>query len=272
MPETTTLGQPTAIPGRFSGRRVVVTGGAAGIGRACVDRFIDEGAEVVILDHNGEAGERVLAEIRARGKDARFVALDLSDSAATEAAAKALDSELGAIHVLVNSAGLVHVDGRQSNPFVERGLAGWDPLTTVNLKAIAILVHGMLPALTAGRASIINISSEAAFKARSDRWIYDMTKAGLLSMTRSMAAALVSRGIRVNAVAPGGTITEMHLNDSPDPEAKRAEMEKQKTASLLGRLARPHEIAAAITFLASDDASFITATTLQVDGGLQRLG
>jgi NAD(P)-dependent dehydrogenase (short-subunit alcohol dehydrogenase family) len=272
MTEVTTLGTPITFPGRFTGRTVLVTGGAAGIGRACVDRFIDEGAQVVIVDRNVDAGERVLNEIKGRGKDARFVALDLSDSTATEAAAHALNSELGTIHALVNSAGLVHVDGRQSNPFVERGLAGWDPLVTVNLKAIGTLVHTMLPALTAGRASIVNISSEAAFKARSDRWIYDMTKAGLLSMTRSMAAALANRGIRVNAVAPGGTITEMHLNDAADPEARRREMENTKTASLLGRLARPHEIAAAITFLASDDASFITATTLQVDGGLQRLG
>lgn len=262
---------PPVMPGRFAGRTAVVTGGASGIGRACVDRFAREGARVVVIDRNRAAADEVLAAMHEQKLDVRFQELDLSDEEATRQAAETLARDLGEVHVLVNSAGIVHVGGQQSSPFVENGLKGWDLLVNVNLKAIAILVHGMLPALTKNGASIVNVSSESAFKARPYKWIYDMTKTGLLSVTRSMAAALADNNVRVNAVTPGGTITEMHTNDAADPIARREEMEKLKTPCLLGRLAQPHEIAAAIAFLASDDASYITATTLQVDGGLQKL-
>lgn len=271
MTESTAKQASPAAPPRFAGRTAVVTGGVSGIGRASVNRFAREGASVVVIDRDRKAADRTIAELKQEGHDIRFVQLDLSDSEATRAAAEALARDVGTIHILVNCAGLVHVDGKQDSPFVEKGLNGWDTLTTVNLKAVATLVHGMLPALIKGHASIVNISSEAAFKARPNKWIYDMTKAGLLSMTRSMAAALAKDGIRVNAIAPGGTVTEMHTNDAPDPAARRLEMTQMKSACLLGRLAQPEEIAAGIAFLASDDASYITATTLQVDGGLQKI-
>ncbi|MCY6381900.1 SDR family NAD(P)-dependent oxidoreductase [Hoeflea prorocentri] len=270
MTETTTHPAPVT-PGRFAGRTAVVTGGVSGIGRACVDRFAREGARVIAIDRNRTAADAMMAEFHDEEADVRFLELDLSREEATRRAAETLADDLGEIDILVNSAGVVHVEGQQNSPFVENGLKGWDLLVNVNLKAVAVLVHGMLPALTKNGASIVNVSSESAFKARPYKWVYDMTKTGLLSMTRSMAAALAEKGVRVNAVTPGGTITEMHTNDAADPEAMREQMGKLKTPCLLGRLAQPHEIAAAIAFLASDDASYITGTTLQVDGGLQKL-
>jgi len=252
---------------RFVGRIAVITGGASGIGHATVDRLAGEGATVIILDRNRHAAEQVVEEQERLGRSVRFVELDLLNELDIASVAKLLVSELPAINILGNCAGLVHINGKPDNPFIESGLTGWDTIVGVNVKGIAALVHALLPALIVGKASIVNVSSEAAFRARPNRWIYDLTKAALLSLTRSLAASLASYGVRVNSVAPGGTITEMHLNDSTDPEARRRELETARTASLLGRWAQPHEIAAVIAFLASDDASFITGATIPVDGG-----
>ena len=116
--------------------------------------------------------------------------------------------------------------------------------------------------------AIVNISSEGAFRARSDHWVYDASKAGLLSLTRSMAVEFNDYGIRVNAVAPGWTVTEMHFGDADEPEEKRQELlSRENGGCLMNRLGRPEEIAAAIAFLCSADASYITGTTLHVDGG-----
>jgi NAD(P)-dependent dehydrogenase (short-subunit alcohol dehydrogenase family) len=257
----------THTPGRFGGRIVVVTGGASGIGRASAQRFGQEGATVVILDRDTAGAERVAAEISAAGGTAHVRELNLLDEAATERVAASLVQDFPEIYALVNCAGVVHIDGKQDSPFIEGGLAGWDVLVGVNLKGAANLVHGLLPAIIAGRGSVVNVSSEAAFRSRPNRWIYDVTKAGVLSLTRSLAASLAPYAVRVNSVAPGGTITEMHLNDYSDPEAARAELKAMKQPNLLGRMADPAEIAASIAFLSSEDASFVTGTTLAVDGG-----
>jgi NAD(P)-dependent dehydrogenase (short-subunit alcohol dehydrogenase family) len=117
-------------------------------------------------------------------------------------------------------------------------------------------------------ANIINITSDGAFRARSGKWVYDATKAGLASLTRTMAFEFWPYGIRVNAVAPGWSVTEMHYAKHPDSEARKRELESMDTDyCIMRRLGRPKEIANAILFLASGEASYITATTLHVDGG-----
>jgi NAD(P)-dependent dehydrogenase (short-subunit alcohol dehydrogenase family) len=252
---------------RYAERVVAVTGGASGIGRATARRIAGEGARVIVLDRDLPGAEATAAAIEADGGGAEAIELDLIDDAAIADVADRIQRRHPAVHGLINCAGLVHVDGSQQNPFLERGLAGWDLLFGVNVRGLAALVHALVPGLIAGRGVVVNVSSEAAYRSRAGRWIYDATKAALLSVTRSMAAALAAEGVRVVGVAPGGTITEMHLNDHADPEAARAELRAATGGNLLGRLAEPEEIAAAIAFLASDDASFVTGTTLAVDGG-----
>jgi NAD(P)-dependent dehydrogenase (short-subunit alcohol dehydrogenase family) len=130
------------------------------------------------------------------------------------------------------------------------------------------VTQALLPLLKREGAAIVNVSSEGGFRARPGQWVYDATKAGICAFTRSIAAELAPHGIRANAIAPGWTVTEMHFGAAPDPAARRQELEDlQHGRSLLKRLARPSEIAAAIAFLASEDASYVTATVLHVDGG-----
>lgn len=245
---------------------VAITGAASGIGRATAARLAAEGAHVLLLDLDIDGAEETARGVRARGGRADARALDLSSPESVEQVANALMAEHPALDGLVGCAGVVHIDGVQENPFLERGLAGWDLLFSVNVRGMASLVHTLVPALVAARGVVVTVSSEAAYRSRAGRWIYDATKAALLSVTRSMAAALAPE-VRVVGIAPGGTITEMHLRDHDDPESARARMREAGGSNLLGRLAEPEEIAAAIAFAASSDASFITGTTLPVDGG-----
>ncbi|WP_308796455.1 SDR family NAD(P)-dependent oxidoreductase [Agromyces silvae] len=252
---------------RFDGRVAAVTGAASGIGRATALRLAAEGAHVVVIDRAAEDAERTTTAIRTSGGSAETVVVDLGDDAAVSAAGTSLATRHARLHALANCAGVVHVDGSQENPFLERGLTGWDLVMGVNVRGLAGLVLAVAPALVAARGAVVNVSSEAAYRARAGRWIYDASKAAVVSVTRSMAAAFAPDGVRVVGVAPGGTITEMHLQDHADPEAARERMRHGANGNLLNRLAEPEEIAAAITFALSDDASFITGTTLAVDGG-----
>ena len=122
--------------------------------------------------------------------------------------------------------------------------------------------------LKAGPGHIVNISSEGAFKSKKGRWVYDATKAGIVALTADMAEEFAEHGIRANAVAPGWVVTEMHFAGAPDPAARKRELEEMAFGgAMLGRLAVPEEIAAVIAFLLSDDASYVTGTTMRVDGG-----
>lgn len=252
---------------RFHDRVAVVTGGASGIGRATAERLASEGAQVLILDRNLTGAQQTVELLESRGHHARALVLDLMDDGSITETAELIVEQYPAVHALVHCAGLLHIDGRSNNPFIEYGLTGWDPLFGVNVRGAAALTHALLPALVAGHASIVTIASDGVYRARASRWIYDATKASVLSLTRSLAAALASDGVRVNCVAPGGTITEMHLGDRVEEEDARAALRAGGIGNLLGRFAEPREIAASIAFLCSDDASFVTGTTLAVDGG-----
>lgn len=252
---------------RFTHHIIAVTGAASGIGRATCLRLGAEGATVLALDRDVPAATRTAQLITEAGGDAQVLPLDLADSESVGSVASHILSEFGTLHGLIGCAGVVHIDGVQENPFLERGLAGWDLLFAVNVRGMAQLVHELVSPLEQGAGTVVTVSSEAAYRARAGRWIYDATKAALLSVTRSMAASLAPLGVRVVGIAPGGTISEMHVNDHPDPEAARQQMRDSGGSNLLGRLAEPEDIAAAIAFAVSDDARFITGTTIAVDGG-----
>jgi NAD(P)-dependent dehydrogenase (short-subunit alcohol dehydrogenase family) len=139
----------------------------------------------------------------------------------------------------------------------------------INLRSQALMVKASLPLLRKEGGAVVNISSEGAFRARANHWVYDASKAGICSLTRSMAEELAPLRIRVNCVAPGWIVTEMHFGSALNPAARKRELEDYPfDAAMMNRLGRPEEVANAILFLASDEASYITATTLHVDGGL----
>jgi 3-oxoacyl-[acyl-carrier protein] reductase len=246
----------------FGGKTVLVTGGAMGIGAAVVRALIDEGARVLVADRDSAAAQSLIESLEGPGK-AQHLSVDLADPASIQALEKAVRNITESLHGLVNNAGIViPASIADSDDKV------WDPQVAINLRAPLLCAQTLLPLLQAGPGHIVNISSEAAFRPRADNIVYDATKAAVCAMTRSMAVEFSSLGIRVNTVAPGWTVTEMHTGTGEGAEEVRQHLEALTIDSnILQRLGRPEEIAAAILFLLSDSASFITASTLHVDGG-----
>ena len=233
---------------RFEGRGVVVTGGAQGIGRAILDAFDREGARVISID------------VRDAGSADRIVA-DIADAdAAVQAFADAAE-RLGRVHVLVNCAG-VQPDG----PALDVGRDDFDRTFAVNTRAPFLLMQAACRHfLDHGGGSIVNVASANAIRNESPESIYNASKAALVALTTAFAHEFGHLGIRVNCVAPGETLT-------PEAEARMTEDDREALRLYLRRVpmrraGRPDEQAAAVLFLAGDDASFITGHTLVVDGG-----
>ena len=251
---------------RFEGKTALVTGGAAGFGRATVHRLVDEGLETVVIVDRDAAGLAVEIEmVRANGGDGFTVTCDVSDVDAVQGMGEEVASRVDRLHVLVNSAGI----GGSGPGLLERDfLAAWDEVMHVNLRGTALVAKAVLPLLKVEGGAIVNISSDGGLRGRKGALVYDASKAGVVQATKSMACELVDYGIRVNDVAPGWAATEFHFAKAPDPEARRHELEEMETNTcIMRRLALPHEVAAGIAFLASDDASYVTGTTLCIDGG-----
>lgn len=224
------------------------------MGRAAAYRLAAEGARVIVIDRDVEGGQRTIAQIEAQGGSGFFQQVDLADQASIASMADAVAARVDAVHVLINSAG---IPGKT-----------WQPTLAINLMAPALVAEALLPLLKKEGGAIVHISSDGGLAGRGGSLVYDASKAGLLSITKSQAVEYWPYGIRVNAIAPGWCVTEFHFAQAPDPAARKKELEAMETDyCLMSRLGRPEEIAAAIAFLASDDASYITATTLSVDGG-----
>src|SRR5438105_2713618 len=249
--------------GRLDGKVAVVTGGGSGIGEATAKRFAAEGARVVVLDRDAEGGERVTREIGAAGGEAAFLRAEVSIEAEALALAPFAVERFGALHILVNNAG-----ARVYGPVTEATEESWDLILAVNVKALGLCARAAIPEMAkAGGGAIVNVSSANAIKGRSGMAQYDASKAAVLGLTRSLAHDHAAQGIRVNAVCPGPTITQFHLKRAAARSVTEAEIRATSKPTLLKRQAEPHEIAAAILFLASDEASYITGATLMVDGG-----
>jgi len=247
---------------RMKDKVVLITGGAAGIGRATAQRFAEEGAEVVICDLNEVAGQQSAAEL-----GATFYKVNVTQQAEVRAWVEAVIARYGRIDVLVNNAGIVR-DG-QLVKFKEGELVGqmaetdFDLVVSVNLKGVFNCTQAVAPQMVKqGGGVILNASSVVGLDGNFGQTNYVATKAGVIGMTKVWARELGKYGIRVNAVAPGFTATEIL---SAMPEKIIAGM---KARTPLGRMGEPRDIANAYLFLASDEASFITGATLRVDGGL----
>jgi NAD(P)-dependent dehydrogenase (short-subunit alcohol dehydrogenase family) len=247
--------------GRFDDDVVLVTGGARGIGRATVERFAGEGARVAFCDVDGDDAARTAAEI---GQGVRAYRADVAveDDVAEVAARCAAD--LGPVTVLVNNAGV-----NANFDLVEMTSEQWDGFFAIDLKAAWVTAKHTVPGMrAAGRGAIVNVSSFHGFVTLDGFFPYAAAKSGLIGLTRSMALDLGPDGIRVNAVCPGFTRTRLvqaSIDRHDDPAAAEATMIR---GVALRRMAEPAELAAAIAFLASDDASYVTGTSLMVDGGV----
>lgn len=252
---------------RMAGRRALITGGGGGIGAATAHVFVQEGAAVLLVDADAQALARTQAALLQAHPDARVltVAADVSDEAAAQAAVDQAVAAWGGLDALVNNAAM-----RNYSAAANATPAEWQAMVAVNLVGMSNYCRAALPALRAsGQGSIVNVSSCYAVTGRKGMALYDATKAAQLAYTRSLAFEESPNGVRANAVCPGSTLTDFHVGRA-QTAGKSVEQLKgeRRDTSLIGRWADPEEIAWPILWMSSREASFITGTTLLVDGGL----
>jgi len=242
--------------GRLDGKIALVTGGAAGMGYAIVERFLKEGARVVGADLD-PAGLAPLA-----GPALRSCACDVAQAADGARAVALAVKEFGGLHILVNGAA---VSDTPIADVVELSEADWRKAIDVNLTGCFLMAKAAVPAiLTSGGGSIVNIASQLGSVGQRGRAAYNASKAALINLTRVMALDYATRNIRVNSLSPGAVLTPRLLRRFPDYAAAEKAL---APAHPIGRLGRPEELAAAALFLASDEASFMTGADMVVDGG-----
>jgi len=245
----------------FEGKSIVVTGAGSGIGRAAALQFARQGGKVLIADLNEATAKLVSEEILAAGGIAITVIGDLSDQEVVDKIVATAIKEHGGIDVLVNNAGIM--DSMSAND--EVAIKEWDRVLRVNLTAPFMLSRAVLPhMLKVGKGAIVNTASEAALRGSAAGTAYTVSKHGIVGLTNSDAVMYRNRGIRVNAVAPGGTRTNIQVVPVEGTEGPKI---LGGYMSNVGRIAEADEVAAAIVFLASDAASDITGVVLPVDGG-----
>jgi meso-butanediol dehydrogenase/(S,S)-butanediol dehydrogenase/diacetyl reductase len=255
------------VQGRLAGKVALLTGGGAGIGAATATLFCEQGARLMLVDRDAGALERTAQALRERvpGAQLQLLAGDVADPDTAVRAARQCQHAFGRIDVLVNNAAM-----RNYASFTEATPEEWHAVVNVNMVGNANFCRAALPALReSGQGAIVNVSSCYAVKGRKGMALYDATKAALLAMTRTLAFEEAAHGVRANVVCPGSTLTDFHVNRTKAAGRSVDELKTQRQdTSLLARWADPMEIAWPILWLASDEASFITGTTLVVDGGL----
>ena len=251
---------------RVEGRVAVVTGGAGGIGSAIGRLLTQEGASVLLVDTDTQALEKVAREIRADHENARVSTLvaDVGQEATASLIVSKARDDLGPIDTLVNCAGM-----RSYEPLAESKTETWERILAVNLLSYAWLTQAAIADLRAsGRGSVINVSSTHAINPRAGMGQYDVTKAGIVSMTKTLAFEEAKHGLRANAVCPGLTFTPFHQKRAEAAGRTQEDIDAEAQAGcLMGRWADPMEVAYPVLWLASDEASYMTASVIMVDGG-----
>jgi glucose 1-dehydrogenase len=244
---------------RFADQVVIVTGGAQGIGRACVEAFAAEGAAVVIADIDAEGGEKTADAIKAQGGRAKFIQTDVGDAGQAQRLVDQTLKGFGRLDVLINNAGII-----KTAEFLEIGEADFDAVLRVNLKGVFLVGQaGARAMVRQGRGAIVNMSSANAVVAIANQVPYVTSKGAVNQLTKVMALALADKGVRVNAIGPGSILTDLLKVVMNDEAARRRILSRTP----MGRCGEPAEVAKIALFLASDDASYLTGQCIYPDGG-----
>lgn len=244
---------------RLQDKSAVITGAASGIGRAIALKFVHEGAAVMAADLDGKAAMSLADEIEADGGSAIGIGADITKRAEIDVMVADAIERFGRIDVLVNNAG-----SRIIKPFLEHTEEDWRRMLDVNLTGHFLCCQAVIPhMLEAGSGRVINMASIASYVGRPNRAGYVAAKGGLLSLTRALAADMAGKNVTVNALAPGMIASPLNRDFAEDQVLGEA----WKTENLAGRWGEPEDVAGVATFLASDDAGFITGETITVDGG-----
>ena len=244
----------------LEGKVCVVTGAASGIGAAIAENLAAVGARVALLDLNGQGAADLSARLNAAGATTIGLAVDTADEAAVQAAAERVERELGPCHALINNAGLL-----RAAPLAEVSVADWNKVLAINLTGYLLCARSFATQMRAnGRGSVVNVASISALNPQTNSGAYSASKAGVLLMSRQMAAEWGPQGIRSNAVCPGmiRTALSARFYEEPGFEQKRAAV----TASR--RVGEPVDIANVAVFLASDRAGYVNGAEILVDGGM----
>jgi NAD(P)-dependent dehydrogenase (short-subunit alcohol dehydrogenase family) len=250
---------------RMKEKIAIVTGGGAGIGRATCELFTEEGAAVVVAERDADTGQETVERIAGRGGRAHFVQTDVADETSVQRMVAKAVALFSRIDVLVNNAAIFVLRGIEASP------EEWRQVLDVNVMGPALVAKHVVPHMRkAGGGAIVNLGSISSFIAQPHFLTYNASKAAVANMTRCMALDLAADNIRVNAVCPGAVWTQIVQRITREAGMDRAAADAHADwggAHMIRRIAEPREIAHAILFLASDEASFITAENLMVDGG-----
>ncbi len=257
------LPPPGRTVNRFQDKVVAVTGSAHGIGRATALRFASEGARVAVIDVRDQEGEKVALDCRSAGRESRYYHCDVTDPAGVAALVQRIAADFGTIDVLHANAGRL-----RAGTVLETDLEEWSRILSVNVTGMYLVIRAAIPVMPHGGA-IVTTGSISGLFGEPALCAYTASKAAVVNMTRSLAIDLADAGIRVNCVCPGWVDTGFN-----DPQFEHDQMTADDIAAQIDRTVpmrrqgEPEEIAAAVAFLASADASYITGQTLVVDGGL----
>lgn len=250
--------------GRFEGKRVVVTGGGSGIGRATSEAFLEEGARVAVFDISEKAGKKVIEELKRKGHDPLLFVGDVSRSADVRRMVRGAARRMGGVDILFNNAGIL-VEGTVEDVSEK----DWDRIMAVNVKGVFLMSKEVVPIMLRQRKGVIvNNASCSGLVGDRNAIAYNTSKGAVVLMTKCLALDYALRNIRVNCVCPGEIETPMFHQEA---RARKMPIDKYRAELCeyhpIGRLGVPREVANAVLFLASEDASFITGAAFSVDGG-----
>jgi NAD(P)-dependent dehydrogenase (short-subunit alcohol dehydrogenase family) len=245
---------------RFQGKVAFVTGAASGIGLATAQRFAEEGAHVFACDMNEASLQEEMAKLIAQGQSVTVRGLNVTDSAACQAAVAEAVAVYGQLDILCNVAGI-----SLFSHFIDMKLSAWDKVIAVNLTSVAVLCQAALPHLLKTQGNIVNVASTAALVGLPYNAAYCASKAGVLMLTKSLAVDFAEQGVRVNAVCPGGVNTPLAQNVTLPENTNMSVL--SRAFPLLPMMADASEIAASIAYLASVEARYVTGSHLVIDGG-----